>query len=53
MRYSGKMAGCYPTDDPLEALAVDEAVDSLNDLAVYKEPVRGFYAVWLKTLLFV
>jgi prostaglandin-H2 D-isomerase / glutathione transferase len=32
MRFAGKKSGMYPTDD-LEALAVDEAIDTLDDLA--------------------
>jgi glutathione S-transferase len=31
MRYAAKLAGFYP-EDPLEALAVDEIVDSINEL---------------------
>jgi glutathione S-transferase len=31
MRYAAKLAGFYP-EDPLEALAVDEIVDSVNEL---------------------
>ena len=30
-RYAGRLGGFYP-DDPLQALAVDEAVESLNEL---------------------
>lgn len=30
-RYAGKLGGFYPTD-PLQALAVDEAIESLNEL---------------------
>ena len=31
MRYAGKLAGFYP-DDPLEALKVDQALDSLSEV---------------------
>ena len=31
LRYAGKLAGFYP-EDPLEALKVDQALDSLNEL---------------------
>jgi glutathione S-transferase len=31
-RYAGKLGGFYPTDDPLQALCVDEALDTLNEL---------------------
>jgi glutathione S-transferase len=32
LRYAGTLAGWYPTGDPLQALVVDEAMDSLNEL---------------------
>jgi glutathione S-transferase len=40
LRYAGTLAGWYPTGDPLQALAVDEAVDSLNEL-MSKAPQGG------------
>lgn len=32
MRYAATLAGFHPTQDPLEALAVDEVLDSCNEL---------------------
>jgi prostaglandin-H2 D-isomerase / glutathione transferase len=32
MRYAAKLAGFYPTQNPLEALVVDEVLDSCNEL---------------------
>jgi glutathione S-transferase len=37
MRYAAKLAGFYPTENPLEALVVDEVLDSCNEL-LYKIP---------------
>lgn len=31
-RYAAKLAGMYPTDDPLQALYVDEVMDSLSEM---------------------
>lgn len=31
-RYAGRLAGLYPDNDPLEALVVDEVMDSVNEL---------------------
>lgn len=39
LRYTGKLAGWYPSD-PLAALAVDEAVESINELQT-KLPPKG------------
>jgi glutathione S-transferase len=32
MRYAAKLAGFYPTENPLEALVVDEVLDSCSEL---------------------
>uniref|UniRef100_A0A061SAH2 Prostaglandin-H2 D-isomerase n=1 Tax=Tetraselmis sp. GSL018 TaxID=582737 RepID=A0A061SAH2_9CHLO len=37
LRYAGKLAGLYPTD-PVEALAVDQIVDALEDMFLHVKP---------------
>jgi glutathione S-transferase len=38
-RYAGKLGGLYP-DDPLQALCVDEAMDTLNELMAQAPKVK-------------
>ena len=46
LRYAGKLAGFYP-EDPLEALKVDQALDSINEL-VSKAPHSKDDQEWKK-----